>query len=131
MSPIGRGLVGARAHLLINIVGEDVRLCNCPFNYSDRCFHYQRFFLPLQHSLKILVSAARKCTTQADSGSRPLEKRAVDAALPHKKSPAPSYRHRGQKDTMHRLRMLLTTRVSTAGPTAVFMIGNLCTLQET
>ncbi|TDN59274.1 hypothetical protein B0G77_8473 [Paraburkholderia sp. BL10I2N1] len=27
-------------HLLMTIVGEDVQLCNYPFNYSDQCFHY-------------------------------------------------------------------------------------------
>ncbi|RKT14138.1 hypothetical protein B0G69_7370 [Paraburkholderia sp. RAU2J] len=60
-----------------------------------------------------------------------LEKRAIYAALLHKKSPAPTYRHQGQKDTMHRLRMLLTTRVNTVRPGAVFVIDNLRTLQET
>lgn len=44
MSPIGRGLMGARRHLLLNIVGEGVLLCNYPFNYPDRCFHYHPFF---------------------------------------------------------------------------------------
>ena len=46
-------------HRLTFIVGEEVQICNYPFNYSAQCFHY----LFAQHSARKITPAAAPVQT--------------------------------------------------------------------